>query len=260
MAIETLAPDLRARVDGLMAAVGPARAELLAHPIQRGLESTDSLRRMTEHHVFAVWDFMQLLKALQQRLAPSGLPWRSRPERTAIRFVNELVLGEESDVDPRGGWISHYELYLDGMRQIGASTAAIEGFVASLADGRDPCRALEVSQAPEGAKAFSGVTLSIAHSGSLPRIAAAFCLGREVLIPEMFTRLLSGGIDAPLLRYYFERHVEVDGDSHGDLAEWLLAACCGDSDRAWSEAREAALASIAARHALWDAVLEPTAV
>jgi len=67
-----------------------------------------------EHHIYAVWDFMSLLKALQAAVAPAQSPWMpsSRPELR--RFINEIVLGEECDEYNVAGmrrFISHFELY-----------------------------------------------------------------------------------------------------------------------------------------------------
>jgi len=95
-----------------------------------------------EHHVFAVWDFQSLLKAMQQRLTCTSIPWVPTADAEARRIVNEIVLDEESDELPDGGYASHFELYLQSMQQAGADTAPIERLLASLSLGAPISQAL----------------------------------------------------------------------------------------------------------------------
>jgi hypothetical protein len=88
-----------------------------------------------ESHVFAVWDFQSLLKAMQQRLTCTSIPWVPTPDAEARRLVNEIVLDEESDALPEGGSASHFELYLHGMRNAGADTGPIDRMIETLRAG-----------------------------------------------------------------------------------------------------------------------------
>src|SRR5258708_7841233 len=67
--------DILNRLQQINKRLTPLRAELLDHPIYQEFDRLDSLRRFMEHHIFAVWDFMSLLKALQRRLCCVAVPW-----------------------------------------------------------------------------------------------------------------------------------------------------------------------------------------
>lgn len=248
-------------IDGLLARLAPLRARLLAHPIYGSLESKRELQVFMEHHVFAVWDFMSLAKALQRRLTCVNVPWTPRGDRVSRRFINEIVLGEESDEDGRGGYASHFETYVQAMRQAGARTDAIDALLASLARGESVNEALVSCGAPEPARAFVRTTFLVIHSGSLPAIAAAFTLGREDVIPDMF-RAIVARLDEQspgelgILRRYLDRHVELDEGHHAPMARAMLAGTCEGDARKWEEAEAAAVQALEARVALWDGVRE----
>jgi hypothetical protein len=242
----------------LLLHLAPRRRRLVEHPVRSALRTLDHVRTFQEHHVFAVLDFMSLLKALQRALTCTDVPWVPRGDPAVRRFVNEIVLGEESDTDGRGGFTSHFELYLSAMRETGASTSAVETLLARLAAGIDVDSALTC--APPAAAAFARTTFAIARSGSLPAVASAFTLGREELIPDMFRALVAGhdvpGAPAlPILVDYLERHIHLDGDEHGPLAARLLTSVCGDDPDHWRAARTAAERALDARLALWDGVV-----
>src|SRR6266571_8150832 len=104
------------------------RAQLLDHPVYAEVASVADLRRFMEDHVFAVWDFMSLLKRLQQDMTCIKVPWFPADNAKAARLINDIVIGEETDVDPDGSYVSHLALYLRAMAEIGASTRQFEKF------------------------------------------------------------------------------------------------------------------------------------
>lgn len=245
-------------LSGLRAALARDQALLADHPVFAAVETLDDLRRFMAAHVFAVWDFMTLLKRLQRDLTSTTLPWTPPKNREAARLVNEIVLGEETDLGPDGRPASHLELYLDAMREIGADTGPIERLLEGLATGRDPAAALTAAGAPAHAARFVRSTLATALEGGLPEVLGSFFHGRESVIPAMFRGLLAAWrIDparAPTLVFYLERHIELDGDEHGPAAAAMIAAVVGTDAPAERALLAGARAAVAERIALWDAV------
>jgi len=248
------------RLADLQRSIEPLREKLFAHPIYTAVDSLPRLHAFMEQHIFAVWDFMSLLKSLQRKLTCVAVPWLPAANGAAARLVNEIVLGEESDVDGIGGHSSHFELYLAAMTETGADVRPIARFIESLRAGTSPTLALSEAEAPEPARRFTRATLEVAEGGSLPAVAAAFTLGREDLVPEMFRRIVAGLSKQPAagltrFSYYLDRHIEVDSGEHGPMALNMLAMICGDDAAKWHEATQSAAAAISERIALWDGVL-----
>ena len=238
----------------------PLRRVVVEHPVYGALATLADVRCFQEHHVFAVWDFMSLLTALQRRFTCVEVPWVPVGDSLLRRFVNEIVLGEESDAAPGGGYTSHFEWYLAAMDETGANTEPVRAFVALVAEGCPVVDALGRAAVPSPARDFVRATWDALTLDSSPAITAAFTVGREDVIPEMFLRLLDGlpGQEqqrVAMLRSYVERHIEVDGDQHGPLSRRLLEAVCGADAERWHEAETIASAALQARAALWDGVL-----
>jgi hypothetical protein len=250
-----------AACDGLQAnllrAVQPSRWALTSHDIYRRLDDLERVRDFMASHVFAVWDFMSLLKTLQQRLTCISTPWVPPPDPLSARLINEIVLAEESDQLGDGFYASHFELYLDAMSEVGADRSAIDRFLRGVRAGRAPAQALAESDAPGPTRPFVMTTLN-AIKGQTHEVAASFLLGREALIPAMFERMLSAtaGLSAPRLTWYLTRHIQIDGDEHGPAAFRLLRRLCGTDPTRWLEAERAAHRALLARRALWDGVCD----
>ncbi len=248
-------------IERLRQALGSLRDQLVQHEVYHRIRTQDDLRTFMEHHVFAVWDFMSLLKALQGRLTGVTVPWLPQGDRNARRLINEIVLEEESDEDGEGDYISHFELYRAAMAQCGADTSRIDELVRRLHRGEPVLEALDTAGVPEAAQGFVRTTWRIIELGSTHSIAAAFTFGREDLIPEMFRALvadLHNRFPGPWnrLRYYLERHIHLDEEHHSPLAIQMVAGLCGNDEEKWSEAEETARVALSARIALWNGVVE----
>ena len=237
------------------------RVKLEAHPIYASVRTLDDLRVFMQHHVYSVWDFMSLIKYLQNEVAPARWPWTPHGDASVQRFINELVLEEETDVALPGheGHTSHFMLYLAAMREIGADADIPARFVDKVA-GQGIDAALGSGLAPAPSEAFTRSTFDFLASGKPHTVAAALALGREHVIPSMFRAFLSrmgvSEAEAPSFHYYLNRHVHLDEDFHAPLSLRLLAALCGDDARKWREAEAAAAAAVDARILFWDGVLQ----
>ena len=236
-----------------------SRAALLTHPLYSAVQSTDSLRIFMREHVFAVWDFMSLLKRLQRVVTCCDVPWMPVADASVARFINEIVLGEESDEDGRGGYTSHFELYLEAMDEIGADTQPIRQFVSRLRDGEHPDLALDQIDILPNTREFVRSTMRLANERESHQVAAAFFHGREDVIPEMFKRFVESlqkeGHSIDRFRHYLNRHIELDANDHGPLAQKLVDRLCDGRIQFQIETAIAANAAIAQRIALWDGIL-----
>jgi Protein of unknown function (DUF3050) len=242
----------------LEAELAPARSRLIEHPVYRTVRDRPGLGVFMTAHVFAVWDFMSLLKSLQQKLAGATVPWTPPRSRTAARLINEIVLVEECDEVAAGLTMSHFELYVEAMRELDIDTGPITSFVDAIAAGTPFADALAAAAAPTYVKGFVEATVTLATEGSVEAVAASFLFGREDLVPAMFRRLVpevAGTREAVSLRRYLERHVEVDEGLHGPAARTLLVDLCGDDPARWRTATHAARAALITRHTLWDGIV-----
>ena len=240
-------------------ALAPVRERLVTHPLYGCLRDERTVCLFMKAHVFAVWDFQSLLKALQGLLTCVDVPWVPTTDPEARRLINEIVLDEESDQAPGGGYLSHFEIYLKAMRECGADMDPIRSFVGSVRGGMAVEDALDKPTVPSGIRSFVGMTMDIARSGQAHRIAAAFAYGREEIIPAMFRRLVESLSTASprlwaTLRYYLDRHIGKDSEQHGPQAKLLVRKLCGNDRTLWSEAIEAAQMSLDARLRLWDKI------
>ncbi len=256
-------------LEQLQASLDPLRRQLLSHPIYEDLRSPQALRIFMQHHVFAVWDFMSLLKALQRGLCCVTVPWVPATPSIGARLVNEIVLAEETDDDGHGGYASHYELYRQSMLRFDVDTAQSDRFVELLRNGQSIESAMQRAELSDAMQYFVAHTFAIIDSGDLCRIASAFTFGRENLLPGVFQKIVeqldrqtSGGLAE--FNYYLKRHIDLDGDEHGPMALRLVGELCGNDANRWKVAQEAAMSSLQARLVFWDAtrdaVLEASAV
>jgi hypothetical protein len=239
------------------------RHRLENHPIYAEVQDLHRLRVFMEHHAYAVWDFMSLLKAVQGHTAPTSVPWMPTPHSPVVRhFVNAMVLAEESDEglpDARGQptAVAHFDLYRQAMNEIGADTEVLMRFLAHVrTQGIES--ALAEAAMPRSARRFMVTTFGFIGTGKAHIVAAALAVGREKVIPGMFRVLLKEfGVaeqEAPAFHHYLKRHIHLDDHTHGPMAVRLLEELgAGDSQKV-VESEQAAEKALKARLRFWDEV------
>jgi hypothetical protein len=245
-------------IERLEKVISPIRDQVVAHPLYKNLDTFGAVVTFMEHHVFAVWDFMSLLKSLQRNLTCVEVPWVPSGSAASRRLINDIVLVEESD-EYGSGFISHFDLYLQGMAEAGADVTAIGSLIALLRAGKPVLASLKEAGVPVPAIDFVSATWGFIEGTPVHCQAAAFAFGREDLIPDMFDHVVEvnkgqGGRLGAFVDY-LERHIQVDAEQHTPMAMQMLADLCGDSDAMWTECEETVKAALEARIALWDGIL-----
>jgi len=237
------------------------RAQLDNHPVYDAVQTLQDLQIFMQHHVYSVWDFMSLIKYLQSIIAPTRFPWTPRGDGNVRRFINELVLEEESDQTMQGDQqhSSHFELYQQAMREIGADTRGIETFIRTLQQSGLQT-ALDIPEVPVPSANFTRKTFSFINKNHAHEVAAALALGREHIIPGMFRAILDKiGVtaeQAPIFHFYLNRHIHLDEDFHAPLSLRLLNSLCEDDPAKFDQALEAADEAVQARLKFWDSVTD----
>jgi len=199
------------------------RNQLESHELYENLTSINDIQIFMENHVFAVWDFMSLVKALQIKLTHRSIPWIPSGKPIITRFINEIVYGEESDLDEKNHPKSHFEMYCDAMDQIGANRKKIDLLIKKVSSGTNIFEALETINIDHQVKEFLKFSFDIIGTGKEHYIASAFTFGREDIIPGMFIEILRkidpNNSNCNKMKYYLNRHIELDSDLHGPIAQ-----------------------------------------
>ena len=249
-------------IDTINNSIQPQKELLLQHSLYNKVKSIEDLHCFLENHVYAVWDFMSLLKALQSKLTCTTTPWFATTNPQTRYLINEIVVAEESDLTIDGQRSSHYEMYIEAMKACGASTTGIEHFLTEVNSLKNIFVAIKKSNLHPNIKSFLDFTFRVIEEGKSHEIAAAFTFGREDLIPSMFTAILKNfqanfpNTDLSKLIYYFERHIELDADDHGPMAMKMITELCGTDAQKWSDVEEVSKMALEKRIGLWDAIEE----
>lgn len=240
--------------------LAPLQQQIVAHSLYNKVNSVAALNAFMEYHVFAVFDFMSLLKALQIHLTQTNLPWVPKGNPVTRRFINEIVFGEESDIDKEGKPLSHYEMYVEAMEASAANTQMISECITQITNGKSIAESLIAVNAPKAVQEFVNFTFAVIETKEVHKIAAVFTFGREDLIPDMFLEMVKGidqkGIHVNLDKfiYYLERHIELDGDEHGPLALQMVQELCGSDAQKWEDCIAVSKQALQHRIALWTAI------
>ena len=236
------------------------RDKLLNHRLYSNIERIEDLQIFTENHIYAVWDFMSLLKALQIKLTCTKTPWVPNNNSQTAYLINEIVLAEETDVNQLGERKSHYELYIDAMIDIGAKIEFPIKNINEIASSKNVFASIDSLELHKNIKEFLRFTFSVIEEGKPHKIAAIFTFGRENLIPNMFNEILREfeknikDKDISKLIYYFERHIELDEDEHGPMALEMVSMLAENDQKKWDEIEKISIEALEKRILLWDAI------
>ncbi|WP_396192801.1 DUF3050 domain-containing protein [Flavobacterium sp.] len=247
-------------IEKINASIQSQKDQLLQHALYEKVKSVEDLHTFLENHVFAVWDFMSLLKALQEKLTCTTTPWLPTGNPETRYLINEIVVAEETDLTIDGKRLSHFEMYIDAMEDCGANTAPILAFLENVNETKNIFVSIKKSDLHPNVKAFLDFTFRIIDEGKPHKIAAAFTFGREDLIPSMFTEILRNfqtnfpETNLDKLVYYFERHIELDSDEHGPMAMKMISELCGTNETKWKEMEEVSIEALEKRIGLWNAI------
>lgn len=253
--------EKNATINDLKRKIEPLRAQLVEHPLYYNIKQIADLQVFMQGHIFAVWDFMSLLKSLQNKLTCTDTPWLPVGSANTRYLINEIVLGEESDIDEKGNRISHFELYLEAMKEAKADTTSINALLDLVKKGVQIEDAIAQTVENEGIRQFLNFTFDTVKNSPIHVQAAVFTFGREDLIPDMFITIVKElnqqyPNSIKTFKYYLERHIEVDGEHHSHLAMEMLTELCGDDAEKWSEVGIAVEKALEMRIGLWNAILE----
>ena len=248
-------------IDRIENEIETLKVQLINHPLYKMMKSQEDLQVFMEHHVYVVWDFMSLVKKLQVDLTTTTLPWVPPTMPSAGRLINEIVWGEETDINKDGVPMSHFEMYLESMEQVGASTSAMNHFLSTLSESSSIQQHIASAELPNYIKEFLKFTFEVIESNKTHVVAAVFTFGREDLIPDMFIEMIKNinndsDLDLSHLIYYLERHIEVDSGEHGPMALKMIQELCGDDPVKWEEALVASKTALNHRIALWNGIAD----
>jgi hypothetical protein len=236
------------------------RNQLRNHKLYQNIENMNDIKVFMENHIFAVWDFMSYLKALQIILTQVKVPWTPVNNSKLARFINQIVQAEESDVNEMGEPMSHFEMYLAAMSQTSASTIQINNFIKLIESEKSVEDSLNEITIDSRIADFVRFSFSLIETNKPHLIASAFTFGRENMIPDLFVKVLestdSENVLHNKLNYYLKRHIELDGDEHGPLALEMVAELCKDDELKWAETLTVAKQCLEKRVELWDAITE----
>lgn len=251
---------MKTGIKSLQEAIQPHRQAILNHELYQTITGIEELRSFANFHIFAVWDFMSLLKALQNQLTCTSIPWKPVGSPKIRFLINEIVLGEECDIDENGERLSHFEMYLEAMKKLEANGYLFQTFFSEIQNTSSIQDSILNSNLPLNIQSFLKFTFEIIETQKPHVLAAVFTFGREDLIPDMFQKLVDDlnliyGDKLAKFKYYLDRHIEIDGEHHSHLALKMVSDLCGDNAAFWEEAKFYSIEALKRRKMLWDEIL-----
>ena len=230
--------------------------EIRHHKLYNILQTTEDVKLFMEHHVYTTWDFMSLLKTLQLQFTTFKLPWVPNKTPEIFKFINEIVAAEESDINELGQTKSHFEMYLDGMEQIGANTTLITTYTELIENNIPVSKAAKLVYIPDFIKDFITFTFDIIETGKPHLMASVFIFGREDISSEKVLKVISDieteENSCTKLTFLLNRYLFLKQDNHRAVSYKMLSELCGTDMVKWEEVLTVAKEALEHRTILWD--------
>ncbi|WP_423062641.1 DUF3050 domain-containing protein [Candidiatus Paracoxiella cheracis] len=234
--------------------LSPLVSQIVNHRLYSSISSLSRLQIFMGEHVFAVWDFMCLLKELHRRLVSTSAPWFPPKDALSANLISSILVEEEGDITEDGRYASHFDIYLSAMEKIGADTRPMKQFLIMLMNGSSVQEAMDLLAVNPSTKNFVLTTFSF-FDRPLHELAATFVYGREGITSSMFTPMLkqlesnlSQGEDKySTVVYYFKRHISLDEGEHFPKALKMLEILVGNDPQKLKETEQAAISALEAR-------------
>ncbi|WP_159023161.1 DUF3050 domain-containing protein [Formosa sp. L2A11] len=240
--------------------LSPLQHDLRHHKLYNVLKTTEDVKLFMENHVYTTWDFMSLLKTLQLQFVTYKLPWVPNKNPEIFKFINEIVAAEESDVNELGQIRSHFEMYIDCMEQIGASTTLINTFTELIENGIDVSKASNLVYIPEFIKDFIEFTFNIIETEQPHLMASVFIFGREDIISEKVLNVVSNietdKTPCTKLTYLLNRYLFLKQEDQRALSYKMLNELCGNDTEKWDGVLTVAKEALKHRTILWDNIYD----
>jgi len=242
-------------IEQLTQKLSPLISQINHHPLYFEISSIKRLQLFMEQHVFAVWDFMCLLKELHRRLVSTTAPWFPPKDALSANFISSILVEEEGDITEDGSYQSHFEIYIAAMKKIGADVSSIQALLQLLIKGQKLQEAIHLIPIHAGTKKFVLTTFGF-FDRPLHELAVAFVYGREGITASMFMPMLEKlesethfrhTAQLSTLIYYLKRHIALDNEEHFPKALKMLANLIQDDPQKLQEAERAAVEALDAR-------------
>ncbi len=238
--------------------ITPLQQQLNEHKVYQHLTTPDLIIKFMSHHVYCVWDFMNLLKTLQVQLTCTSLPWKPYANPYTTRLINEIVLEEESDIIDNSP-TSHFAYYVNALKTLDPQHHNLTLFLTDLNQSTDYKTLIQQPYIPQPVQEFLAFSYTSIQQ-SLLHTAAAFTFGREALVPDLFLPIVNQLSDQQQPTFiaftnYLNRHIELDGEQHSKLAYNMIEHLC-KTDQDWTIVTQHAEATLQARLQLWDSILQ----
>lgn len=260
--IQKLEEKQNAYIQKIRTEIEPLRQRLLTHQLYATISSIEDLTIFLQHHVFAVWDFMSLLKALQNELTCVQVPWIPKGNPLTRRLINEIVLAEETDQDEEGNAKSHFELYMEAMNDCNADISKITYLIQLLREWKSVRTALSQIDIATSIKEFVSFSFDVIETKKAHKIAVVFTFGRENLIADKIGAMLKelkntdqNTKSIKKLIYYFDAHLKLESKNHSERSIQMIKELCGEDETKWNEALEISKIALQKRVDLWDGIM-----